>query len=134
MAAVKKKSGGARAAESKRKQQEAARNRTAGEYEARWDAAVTKLGLPPDRPSAAFSWAWRAMAFALHSALTDKGLPPEGRREQAARIAPQLIKALEPSRLAEQLERYEQAVQEMTFGVPVDSSEDGGARSAPTLS
>lgn len=131
----KRKSGGARAAETKRKQQEAARSRVAGEYEANWDAAIARLGPVPDRPAAAFGWAWRAMAFALHSALTDKGLPPEARREQAARISPQLIKALEPSRLAEQLEAYERALQELrTRGVSLDPAEDGRARSAPPIS
>lgn len=131
----KRRPGSARARESKRKQQEAARNRVAGEYEANWDAAIARLGPPPATVTEAFGYAWRAMLFALHSALTDKGLSPEVRREQAARISPQLIKALEPSRLAEQLERYEHALQELLKrGVSVNSPENGGARPTPSLS
>lgn len=128
----KRPSGGARAVETKRKRQDSARNRAGLDYEAQWDAGVAALGPVPSSPVAAFGWAWRAMAFAMQSALTDKGLPPESRREQAARIAPQLIKALEPARLAEKLEAYEKALGELD-AVPVDSPEDGGPRPAAPI-
>ena len=125
----KRPSGGARAVEAKHLERAAKRG---PEYEDEWKAAVADLGPAPDDPVKAFTWTAKVLAFALQSAISDAGLPPEQRREQAGRIAPQLIKALEPARLAAQLEKYERALEELN-AAPVDAPADGGSGQAASI-
>lgn len=124
----KRASGGARATAAKYARMAAKRGEG---YEQDWDAAIDELGPMPLDATKAISWTAAALGFALQSALKDKGLPPESRREQVARIAPQLLKALEPAKLAVKLEEYERALEEMQPGVQVNRAATGGTGQAP---
>jgi hypothetical protein len=107
-----KKSGGKRAVEKKHRVRAAARARAAidGDPLKQWMREYEKLvGKPPlDKPDDLYLWTANALAFSADKAMRDEGLPLEQRRDQLTRIAPQLIKALEPAKLNSRISALEE--------------------------
>lgn len=136
----KQKSGGARAVAKKHQARQARRPKG---YEAERQARLAAIGAPPESMVATFGWVARILAHDIWDAETDVGLPPEARREQVARLAPQLVKALEPARLSVKLEEYEKTIDELRErlrersaggAAAFDSAEAGGPRPAASIS
>jgi hypothetical protein len=135
-----KQSGGARAAKKKRQARDAQRPT---HYEAKRAAALAAAcGELPTTPVATFGWLARLLVHEIWDAANDVGLPPEARREQVARLAPQLVKASEPARLSVKLEEYERTIDELrerlkerTSGAAAfDPAAAGSARSPASIS
>jgi hypothetical protein len=111
MPRAKRPPGSRRAREKRRQARQAARST---DYEAkRAEALHSACGELPTTPVATFGWLGRLLVHEIWDAANDVGLPPEARREQVARLAPQLVKACEPARLSVKLEEYERTIDEL---------------------
>ena len=93
---MKRDSGGARETERKRRAQAAVRPKNYSER-----SIVAFNGLPAHGTSAGgrFAHAIDVLCLAMDQAATDPGMPPEYRREQAARIGAAVVKAVDPKRM-----------------------------------
>jgi hypothetical protein len=108
----KRKSGGARRTEAKRRAKAAAFRRPLG-YSDDWLARYRALGPAPiGNPVKAHQWVADLEMLAVEEAANDPGLPPEQRREQVGRLAAHAVKVLDPAKLALKLAELERALEE----------------------
>lgn len=103
MARAKKKSGAQRRREKQQEERTAARPAS---YEAAYRKAWKRRvgAAPTDDLKKGFKWLAKALLFQAEQCQIDPGIPPESRREQLARLAPQVVKALQPEMITGELE------------------------------
>lgn len=82
------------------------------DHEQDWLAGYEKAAGPPPygNPHRAYLWLANALLFAADATMKDPALPVEQRIQRLATIAPQLVKAADPARLGDHIDRLEEAL------------------------
>ena len=131
---AKKPSGAQFRKERKLSEQDARRARVGFKVD-EWRKRYAALGPCPKAAEDRMAWLANHAAITLEFCAADPGPAPEASREQMGRLYPQLVKAFEPAKLAEDLRAFKAA---LDAGKAEDDGEKhprhtGGTSSPPTL-